>query len=566
MLLLLLFIIVVLFSIVSYESPHHNLSIRESPDITPSNKSHNTKKNESDSDEEEVVIQRIEAPKNLYQPYAAVSVATNPIQPKHLFFPPVQLMKEGEEPVKKTQPQLFFTHPQSTKESPFSASGVEILKVEPEAEMGLIDKNTKSLEILEEVPIRKVSLDSSFTAHEGTLVYRSFSQQQKEPFVASGQTNHNEVPPSSSSQIRLPFVSIATGPAPSTTYSHTMSESNAIVALTELATKGRTTQEVMSAKTLLSLHGPGGQPLLPSVPLAPPTSSVSSRPKKTPRKQKPVASARSIVPPGNQGNHPPPPFGAPNVNRTHSNSPGAPDPKPKRKEYTPEELLKILEIPSKPNQFEEPSSSAGNNKKPDPSGTQDPKVSSPVKPVESFRKETLQHYRVPDKELLVSVQKGGESRKEPPVIRTEGPESETDSSESSSDTESSSEDERKDKVKKPSVNSAARQTQPFLSSRVMSQAGAQSSSSSSSSDSSSSSTDDSSDDEEAPVVHSKSVKGKKGGTVKRRAPVKRQKATTGRSVKDLSRSVSRPVKPQKQKAAKKPQKPSAPVESKKQQK
>ena len=550
----------------SYESPHHNISIRETRDIIPRDNSHNTKKNKTDSkplppsSEEEVVIQRVEAPKNIYQPYATVSVATNPAQPTHSFFPPVQLMKEGEELVKK---QLFFT-PQSSKVSPFSASGVEILKVEPEAEMGLIDKNTKSLEILEEVPIRKVSLDSSFTAHEGTLVYQSFSQQQqKDPLVISGQTNHNEAPPTSSSQFHLPVVSIATGVTPPTTYSRTMSESNAIVALTELATKGRTTQEVMSAKTLLSLHGPGGQPIVPSIPsLAPPTSSVLSRPKKTPRKQKPVASARSIVPPGNQGNPPLPPPSAPpiaSVNKTHSSSPVVSDVKPKRKEYTPEELLKILEIPSKPNQFEEPSS-ASNSKKPDATGTQELRVSSPVKSVEFSRKET-QHHKVPDKELLTSVQKGGEPRKASPVIREEGPESESDSSGSSSESDSSSDDERKDKVKKQPVQ---RQTHPLLSSRVMSHTGAHSSSSSSSSDSSSSSTDDSSDDDETTVVHPKSIKGKKGGTVKSRAPVKRQKATN-RSVKDLSRSVSRPIKTQQQKA-KKPQKPPAPVESKKQQK
>lgn len=284
------------------------------------------------------------------------------------------------------QPHPFFTsRGHLSSYTQLFPGGIEILKVEPEVEMGVVDKNTKSLEILEEVPIRKVPVEFSNSIPEGILF------QPSKTFHSSGYPgglprNHpNEINPlrglSKGSEISEPrehvfrnYVSFV-HPSPTTdhhppqlsrhsvampttvsppTHSRTSSESSAIVALTELASQGRTTQEVMSAKTLLSLHGPGDQPITctssPAMTTTPTsdTSSTSTptpgRTKKMPRKQKPVASARS-VPVSNATPH----------QVTHHKM--APPSEPlsaipmggvKRKEYTPEELLRILDIPSKP--------------------------------------------------------------------------------------------------------------------------------------------------------------------------------------------------------------------------
>ena len=49
------------------------------------------------------------------------------------------------------------------------SNSIGILKVEQEAEMGIIDKHTKSMEILEEVPIRMVERERSKNSPEGVL-------------------------------------------------------------------------------------------------------------------------------------------------------------------------------------------------------------------------------------------------------------------------------------------------------------------------------------------------------------------------------------------------------------
>lgn len=113
--------------------------------------------------------------------------------------------------------------------SPFSSSahsGVFVLsQVEKEVEFGNVDKVTKSMEILDEVPIRKVEV--SVEQEERELA----AAKDKPPTDAAAM--NNAVP----------------------THGRSPSESNAIAALTELV-QGRTSQEVMSAKLLLSLQAP----------------------------------------------------------------------------------------------------------------------------------------------------------------------------------------------------------------------------------------------------------------------------------------------------------------------
>ena len=569
----------------AFESHHHNIGgVRDSEVSRDSPVTGRRSKAESKGQtEDEVIIQRVEAPKNVYHPFPAVSMATNTaalLPPTHSFFSPVQLPKEGEESGKK-QSHPFFASSKSQV-----SGGVEILKVEAESEMGFIDKNTKSLEILEEVPIRKISIESSLTAHEGTLLCHSSSPSlpssssschinNGDP-VTRGQANNVTAPTpcSQPSSVSMATGAPMTGTIPSSVYSHTMSESNAIVALTELATKARTTQEVMSAKTLLSLHGPGGQPLLPQlVSLTPPTSSPgvppsTARPKKTPRKQKPVASARSVVP-GNHGNPslaPPPHSIVVTGNNNKNVSPSSATPtvsetKTKKKEYTPEELLKILDIPLKPSQ-----SSFDDIKKPNSSDTQTSRV-SPQKSFESSQKDTqsggLGKGAESRKDTPPSFYRVTESRNEALLSRQEGAESDSESTDSSSDNESSTDEEKERKGKKGQPVSIQRQAHAAAlpSSRVVPHTTVSSSSSSSSSTSSSSS-EDSSDEE---VIQPKPSKGKKiggvvGGGVKGKAPAAKRQKPSGRN-KELLRSVSRAVKVQ----AHKPQKPS-PAATKKQQK
>lgn len=577
-------IFIILFFIGAFESHHHNIGgVRDSEVSRDSPVTGRRSKAESKGQtEDEVIIQRVEAPKNVYHPFPAVSMATNtaaPLPPTHSFFSPVQLPKEGEESGKK-QSHPFFASSKSQV-----SGGVEILKVEAESEMGFIDKNTKSLEILEEVPIRKISIESSLTAHEGTLLCHSSSPSLSSSFsschvnngdpVTRGQANNATTPtPCSQPSVSVATGALTTGTLPSSVYSHTMSESNAIVALTELATKARTTQEVMSAKTLLSLHGPGGQPLLPQlVSLTPPTSSPgvppsTARPKKTPRKQKPVASARSVVP-GNHGNSslaPPPHSIAVTGNNGKNVSPSSATPtvsetKTKKKEYTPEELLKILDIPLKPSQ-----SSFDNIKKPNSSDTQISRV-SPQKSFESSQKDMqsggLGKGAESRKDAPPSFYRVTESRNEALLSRQEGAESDSESTDSSSDNESSTDEEKERKGKKGQPVSIQRQAHAALpSSRVVPHTTISSSSSSSSSTSSSSS-EDSSDEE---VIQPKPSKGKKiggvvGGGVKGKAPAAKRQKPSGRTNKELLRSVSRAVKVQ----AQKPQKPS-PAATKKPQK
>ena len=130
----------------------------------------------------------------------------------------------------KIQPNPFavlsdrFQKP-STNPSPFStSSGVFVLsQVEKEVEFGNVDKVTKSMEILDEVPIRKVEV----------------SVEQDEREIAAARNK----PPTDAVNNSVP------------THGRSPSESNAIAALTELV-HGRTSQEVMSAKLLLSLQAP----------------------------------------------------------------------------------------------------------------------------------------------------------------------------------------------------------------------------------------------------------------------------------------------------------------------
>ena len=116
---------------------------------------------------------------------------------------------------------------------PFSTaahSGVFVLsQVEKEVEFGNVDKVTKSMEILDEVPIRKVEV--------------SVEQEERELAAA-----RNQPPPTNDT-------TAAVNNAVSSTHGRSPSESNAIAALAELV-QGRTTQEVMSAKLLLSLQAP----------------------------------------------------------------------------------------------------------------------------------------------------------------------------------------------------------------------------------------------------------------------------------------------------------------------
>lgn len=222
--------------------------------------------------------------------------------------------------------------------------------------MGNIDKNTKSLEILGEVPVRMVETSMSKSDAEGMLpqppqVLRG-NLEYREPVIKEPNPSSYETPPLSkdpqsksgplhfhSHVAALPPVStvnvVSAHLGTATPVSRTLSESSAVAALTELASQGRTTQDIMNARTLLSLHGPGSTT---------PSSSLV-RAKKNPRKQKPVASARASPSTGNSAKDStlPPPQSGKNVEQLGSVLDNG---KPKKKDYTPEELLKILDIPT----------------------------------------------------------------------------------------------------------------------------------------------------------------------------------------------------------------------------
>ena len=471
---------------------------------------------QKDFQDDEVVIQRVEGPKTTYHSLPIHSShlpnASAPHVGSFTTALPTQLkmpsLQDSVETV-KLQPHPLLLQPgvlggagASNYTHLFSAhqNRIKILKVESESEMGNIDQHTKSLEILGEIPVRKmeVEVDMSKTEPEGNYLRtvlrgpelsettqrenKKHEHESTRPFVSEGALpstqestlifrQHHLATPPPLQLMSNPNVTMTTqAPAPST-HSRTSSESNAIAALTELAAQGRTSQEVMSAKMLLSLHGPGTQPTstvsvaqvtttptlnLPSIPTNVTVPTPPLRSKKTPRKQKPVASARAS-PSVTQSDSPsihndkectPQPTSIhkrhSDVSRPHdhheqtvkdtpSNTPNTDsNQRPKKKEYTPQEILRILEIPSIP------------SKEPTPPLETKKESSAPVQGRTSRGRgrgrgrggqqstgEVVSSVSSPIKPIVSSVQPSKQVPAEP----------ETESSDSSSGSESSSDEE-----------------------------------------------------------------------------------------------------------------------------
>lgn len=154
---------------------------------------------------------------------------------------------------------------QKTSSHPFSAvqSGMFMLcQVEKEVELGCIDKVTKSMEILEEIPIRKVevAVEEEKKKEEEEKEKRK-EREHMECTVKSDNVARQLVDETSNStpaktmeeNVHEHVDEPSTVTSAVSTHGRSPSESSAIAALAELA-HGRTTQEVMSAKLLLSLQ------------------------------------------------------------------------------------------------------------------------------------------------------------------------------------------------------------------------------------------------------------------------------------------------------------------------
>ena len=244
--------------------------------------------------------------------------------------------------------------------------------------MGTIDKNTKSLEILGEVPLRMIETKVSKTESEGMLppslltrgseIRGAIIKESEAPPTITAHSKETPLQNSIFQHSRMPFglggalpvattgtmttpysaATVNVSVPPPATVSHTLSETSAVAALTELASHGRTSQEVMSARMLLSLHGPGSSQALDTTMVA---SSPSRTTKKNPRKQKPVASAKASLPPNSTTNESLKDSSVGTnvkqfVNEFNSSTGAVGNKSNKKKDYTPQELLKILEIPS----------------------------------------------------------------------------------------------------------------------------------------------------------------------------------------------------------------------------
>ena len=471
----------------------------------------------NDFQDDEVVIQRVEGPKTTYHSIPVHSshlpITSSPHVGSFTTALPTQLkmpsLQDSIETV-KLQPHPLLLQPgvlagagasnYSHLFSPYQ-NKIKILKVESESEMGNIDQHTKSLEILGEIPVRRMEVDISKTEPEGNYVRtvlrgpelgssdttqresKKHEHESTRPLVSEGalpptqesslifRHHHLQTPPSLQLMTNPHVTTTTQAPTPST-HSRTSSESNAIVALTELAAQGRTSQEVMSAKMLLSLHGPGTQPTstvsvaqvtttptlsLPSLPTNVSVPTQPLRSKKTPRKQKPVASARaspSVAQSDSPSVHADKECTPQPISSTHKRHIDVSQPhnhheqsvkdtslttpitdsnqRPKRKEYTPQEILRILEIPLVP------------SKEPTPPSETKKESSAPVQGRASRGRgrgrgrgrqqitgEVVSGVSSPIKPIVSSVQPSKQVPTEP----------ETESSDSSTGSESSSDDD-----------------------------------------------------------------------------------------------------------------------------
>ena len=326
---------------------------------------------------------------------------------------------------------------------PLAPSSFSII-VEKEEEMGAIDKMTKSMEILDEVPIRM--LDTTPLEHHALPSQTKHLETVMTTSITPTHTTLSEAPPSAKvpNTDERPSLPMFTPDAKKQGLA-----SSALFRApptSEELPQGRTNKEVMSAKMLLSLHHPADDYISS---LKPPGTVVSTttapmatvpafqvqatppiRTKKTPRKQKPVAS----IPPSKESS----PIVAGKAVSLTTNvqpHPQQTDEASHNKKaqtsvgYTPEELLKILDIPASA-----------------------PKEATPTQPIKKDAKEPAKTSKIesPAKPLKLSPLVRPRALSHSPQENPED-DSDSDSSDSSSGSDSSSENEESTSPERKSV-------------------------------------------------------------------------------------------------------------------